>query len=167
MARTGIRRSKKRPNNADSQKSKSVKIGPSAAVIGIVIAALFHHMYFSYVNTPPSTRITDINNIRVPNEHVDQDMTRHNSTSSQHEPANDDADIDKDNVGQSCEWYVAKSVIGADSGLGIFTTKPIKKGGQVGLADIVIQLHDLNPYYAEALRVLLFDYAWDGAGKYR
>lgn len=60
-----------------------------------------------------------------------------------------------------CRFYLAKSKI-PDSGLGIFTTRDISKGSEVGPPDIVIQVPDLNPYHADALRVLLFDYAWQG-----
>jgi hypothetical protein len=61
----------------------------------------------------------------------------------------------------TCGLYVAKSTI-SNSGLGIFTTNAISRGGQVGPADIVIQLPDPNQYFLSAIRVLAYDYLWDG-----
>ena len=62
----------------------------------------------------------------------------------------------------TCKYYLAKSRI-PNSGLGIFTTADIEKGGQVGPGDIVIHANDMNPHFASALGVLLFDYAWDSS----
>lgn len=62
----------------------------------------------------------------------------------------------------TCKYYLAKSRI-PNSGLGIFTTSNIEKGGQVGPGDIVIHANDMNPHFATALGVLLFDYAWDSS----
>jgi hypothetical protein len=62
----------------------------------------------------------------------------------------------------TCKYYLAKSRI-PNSGLGIFTTADIEKGGQVGPGDMVIHANDLNPHFASALGVLLFDYAWDSS----
>ena len=62
----------------------------------------------------------------------------------------------------TCDFYLARSTI-KDSGLGIFTTKRIEVGESVGAADIVVQIPDIQPFQANMLRTLLFDYAWDGA----
>ena len=60
-----------------------------------------------------------------------------------------------------CNLYVAKSSI-PNAGLGVFTTKGISQNEHIEPADIVIQIPDINPHYYPSIRVLSFDYLWDG-----
>jgi hypothetical protein len=94
---------------------------------------------------------------------IDENSTllRQEIGSGVHPPRHRQQQQEKEEEMTLCHFYLAKSKI-PDSGLGIFTTRDISKGSIVGPPDIVIQVPDLNPYHADALRVLLFDYAWQG-----
>lgn len=61
----------------------------------------------------------------------------------------------------TCNLYLAKSTI-HNAGLGMYTTKAIPSQQPVGIPEIVIQLPDLNPNYYSSIKVLSYDYLWDG-----
>ena len=65
------------------------------------------------------------------------------------------------NTSSNCGLYVAKSTI-ENAGLGIFTANSIKRGKSIGSGDIVIQIPDANPYFLSSMKVLTYDYLWEG-----
>ena len=64
-------------------------------------------------------------------------------------------------VPDACGLVMAESSI-KDSGWGVFTLIPRKKGDRVHDGDPVIQIPDFNPLYAAGAKRLLWEYLWDG-----
>ena len=85
-----------------------------------------------------------------------------NTTSVHRLEQTNSSSLHNERIDETCKFYLAKSTI-ENSGNGIYTTEPIAAGQKIGLEDLVIQLPDITPQYAASMRLLLFNYAWDGS----
>jgi len=148
--------------NARKQVQKSLLCGPLIVILGIAFAWVSTFIF-------PSEKDNQTNGH---NPLAENDSNMLGNISTQSIPLKEkgisinmkknETDPKEAEHRHTCKYYLAKSRI-PNSGLGIFTTANIEKGGQVGPGDIVIHANDINPHFATALGVLLFDYAWDSS----